>query len=81
MLASACSLVSARGLGELVPRAHGQAVVAAEHAVADGLAELGWDVALVLDRQVGDAAARIELVGRRERLVGQTSRQRWQVPQ
>ena len=31
-------------------------------------AELGGDVALVLDRQVGDAAARIELVGRGERV-------------
>ena len=61
-------LGQARGLGELVPRAHGEAVVAAEHAVADRLAELRGDVALVLDRQVGDAAARIELVGRGERL-------------
>ena len=56
----------ARGLGELVPRAHGEAIVAAEHAVADRGAELGGDVALVLDGQVGDAAARIELVGRGE---------------
>ena len=31
-----------------------------------GAAELGRDVPLVLDRQVGEAAARIELIGRRE---------------
>src|SRR5262249_45947027 len=59
-------LGGARRRGELVPRAHGEAVVAAKNAVADGGAELGGDVALVLAGQVGDAAARIALGGRRK---------------
>ena len=37
-------------------------------AVADGGAEVARDVALVLDRQIGDAAARIEQVGRGKRV-------------
>ena len=52
--------------GELVPGADGEAVVAAIDAVADRLAEFARDRPLVLDGQVGDAAPRVELVGRRE---------------
>ena len=58
----------ARRLRELVPRADGEAIVAAVDAVADGLAELARDRALVLDGEIGDAAARIELVRRRKRV-------------
>ena len=58
---------SRRAACELVPRAHRQAVVAAIDAIADRRAKLPRDVALVLDREVGDAAPRIELVGRRKR--------------
>ena len=50
--------------GELVPRADGQAVVAAIDAVADRRAEFVRDRPLVLDGEVGDAAPRIEPVGR-----------------
>ena len=64
-------LLVARGGGELVPGADGEAIVAAIDAVADGGAELAGYRALVLDGQVGDAAARVELVGRRKR-VGRT---------
>ena len=53
-------------LRELVPRADGKAVVAAIDAVADRRAELERDRPLVLDGEVGDAAPRIEPVGRRE---------------
>jgi tRNA threonylcarbamoyl adenosine modification protein YjeE len=53
---------------ELVPRADELAVVAAVDAVADGGAELDRDRALRFDRQVRDAAARVELVGRDDRL-------------
>ena len=60
----------AAGRGELVPRADRQAVVAAIDAVADRRPQRARDVPLVLDRQVGDAAPRIELVGRREGLGG-----------
>ena len=57
----------ARGArGELVPRAHREAIVAAVDAVADRLAEFLRDRPLVLDRQVRDAAPRIEPVGRGE---------------
>ena len=59
-------LVAARGVGEAVPRADGEAIVAAIDAVADRLAEFVRDRPLMLDRQVGDAAPRIEPVGRRE---------------
>ena len=57
----------ARSLRELVPGASGETVVAAENAIAHGLAELRRDVTLMLDGEVGDAAARIDLIGRRER--------------
>ena len=50
-------------LRELVPRAHREAIVAAIDAVADALAEFVRDRALVFDREIGNAAARIELVG------------------
>ena len=60
------SFASRRRARELVPRADGEAIVAAIDAVADRGAELARDRALVLDGQVGDAAPRIELVGRRE---------------
>ena len=52
---------------ELVPRADRQAVVAAIDAVADQRPQRNRDHPLVLDRQIRDAAPRIELVGRRER--------------
>jgi hypothetical protein len=52
-----------RGLRETVPGAHELAVVAAVDAVADQRPERLRDAAFVLDREVGDAAARIELVG------------------
>ncbi len=57
----------APGLRELVPRADRQAIVAAIDAVADLLAELARDRALVLDGEIRNAAPRIEPVGRRER--------------
>ena len=56
----------AAGLRELVPRAHRQAIVAAVDAVAHRGAQLARDRALVLDGEIGDAAPRIEPVGRRE---------------
>ena len=52
------------GLRELVPRADRQAIVAAIDAVADQRPQRARDRALVLDGEVGDAAPRIELVGR-----------------
>ena len=54
-------------LRELVPRADRQAIVAAIDAVADRLAEFVRDRALVLDREIGNAAPRIELVRRGKR--------------
>ena len=53
-------------LRELVPGADREAVVAAVDAVAHGAAELARDRSLVLDGEIGDAAPRIEPVGRRE---------------
>ena len=58
----------APGLRELVPRAHRETIVAAIDAVAHQRAQLARDRTLVLDRQVRDAAPRIEPVGRREGL-------------
>src|SRR5690606_17221987 len=55
-----------RDAGKLVPRANGQAIVAAIDPVADRGSERVRYGALVLDREVGDAAARVELIGRRE---------------
>ena len=57
-------LLLARRDGELVPWADGETVVAAIDAVADRVAEVVRDRSRVLDREVGDAAARVELVGR-----------------
>src|SRR5688572_26734236 len=54
-------------LREAVPRAYELAVVAAVHAVADERAQLLGDRALVLDGEIGNAASRIELVGRADR--------------
>ncbi len=56
----------ARRARELVPRADREAVVAAVDAVADRGAKLDRDRPRVLDRQVRDAAARVELVRRGE---------------
>ena len=53
--------------GELVPRADREAVVAAIDAVADSGRSSAGIVPLVLDREVGDAAPRIEPVGRGKR--------------
>ena len=50
----------ARGSGEFVPGADGEAVVAAIDAIADRGAKLFRDVALVLDGEIGDAAPRVE---------------------
>ena len=55
-------------LRELVPRADGEAIVAAIDAVAHGGAEFARDRAGMLDGEIGDAAAGIEAVGRREGL-------------
>ncbi len=56
----------ARALREFVPRADGEAIVAAEDAVAHRCAEARRDMPLMLDGEVGDAGARIDLVGRGE---------------
>src|SRR3954471_11026064 len=53
--------------GEAVPRTDELAVVAAVYAVADEGAQLFRDRALVLDREIRDAAARVELVGAADR--------------
>src|SRR5262249_5250963 len=55
------------GLRELVPGAHRQAIVAAIYAVADRAAPLARARSCVLDGEGGEAAARIEPVGRRKR--------------
>ena len=54
------------GLCELVPRADRQAIVAAIDAISDRFAEFARDRSLVFDGEVGNAAPRIELVGRGE---------------
>ncbi len=59
-----------RHAGKLVPRAHQLAIVTAVNAVAHGRAEFLRDGALQLDREVRDAAARIQLVGRHDRSRG-----------
>src|SRR6185312_17181056 len=51
-----------------VPGADREAIVAAIDAVAHGHAEFLGDMALVLDGEIGDAAPRIEPVGRRKGL-------------
>ena len=55
---------------EAVPRADGEAVVAAVDAVAHQGAEFEGDGAFVLDGEVGDAAPSIHGVGRSDRLGG-----------
>ena len=50
--------------GKTVPRAHQLTVVAAEDAVADTPSQVLGDAAVVLNSQVGNAAAGIQLVGR-----------------
>src|SRR3546814_12032174 len=57
-----------RALRELVPRADGEAVVAAVDAVAHGCTERARDLPLVLDGELGDAASRIEPIGSEEGL-------------
>ena len=59
-----------RRLREAVPRAHELAVVAAIDAVADQRAQLLGDAPCELDGEVGDAAPRVELVGRDDRAGG-----------
>src|SRR5690349_10122782 len=54
------------GLGELVPWADRETIVAAEDAVADQRAQFLRDRPLMLDRQIRDAAPRIELIGGRK---------------
>ena len=56
----------AAGVREFVPRADRQAIVAAVDAVAHQRPQLARDRALVLDGEIGDAAPRIEPIGRRE---------------
>src|SRR5262249_60426701 len=56
----------AANLRVFVPGAHREAVVAAVDAVTHEGTQLAWDRALVLDGEVGDAAPRIEAVGRGE---------------
>src|ERR1700730_9833058 len=53
----------APGLRELIPRADGEAIVAAIDAVADRLTEFVRDRTLVFDGEIGNAAPGIELVG------------------
>ena len=64
--ARAWNFASLRQLCEFVPRAHGQAIVAAIDAVAHRRAEFVRNVALVLDGEIGNAAPRIDAIGRGE---------------
>ena len=54
--------------GETIPRAGVETVITTENAVADGTAKFFRNGAFVLDGEIGDAAPRIELVGRGEGL-------------
>ncbi len=56
-----------RELRVAIPRADQLAVVAAVDAIADRTAELLGDRTVELDREIGDAASRIEFVGRHDR--------------
>lgn len=49
--------------GEAIPGAARLAIVASVDAVSDQRAQCGWDWSVQLYRQVGDAQARIDLVG------------------
>ena len=62
--AAAKARLACAACGELVPRADRQAIVAAIDAVADRRAEFVRDRPGMLDRQIGDAAPRIEPIGR-----------------
>ena len=53
-------------VGEAVPRADREAIVAAVDAIADRLAEFVRDRPVMLDRQIGNAAPGIEPMRRRE---------------
>src|SRR3546814_8671784 len=52
------------GIGEFVPRAHREAIVAAIDAIADRVPELFGDRPRMFDREIGDAAPGIEPVRR-----------------
>ena len=58
------------GARELVPRAHELAVVAAVDAVAQHAAQFHRNRAVQLDGEIGNAAPRIELIGRGDRAGG-----------
>src|SRR5256885_3316395 len=55
---------------ELVPRTHQLAVVTAVDAIADRLAQLNRNGAVVLDGEIGDAAPRIQPPGGDDRTGG-----------
>src|SRR4051812_34740513 len=54
--------------GEAVPGTDGQAIVAAVDPISDERAKVLRDRAFQLNREIGDAAARIELEGAADRL-------------
>src|ERR1700738_4019748 len=56
----------AGGTGETVPGADGETIVAAIDAVAEFLAQFMRNRSAMLDGEVGDAACRVQSVGRRE---------------
>src|SRR5271165_1722196 len=58
------------GLGELVPRTHREAVIAAVDSVADRFAKLVRYWTFVLDRQIGNAAGCVEAIWCREGISG-----------
>jgi len=68
-------------LGELVPWADRETIVAAIDPIADRLAEFMRDRPLAFDGEIGNAAPGIELVRRWKRRGRQISRQAWQEPQ
>ena len=59
-----------RELGKAVPRTGGETVVSAIQAIADGLAELDGDAALVLDGQIGNAAPCVHAMRGGDRIRG-----------
>ena len=69
------------GAGELVPRTHQLAIVAAIDAIADGAAQLQRNRARELDGEIGDAAPRIESIGGDDGAGGAGRQQALQVPQ
>lgn len=54
----------AGGGGPAIPRADIEAIIAAEETIADGGAKFFGNRAMMLDKQIGEAPAGIELVGR-----------------